>query len=163
MSRICGASQLARGASKDVAPQYRCDGAPAFLSNRNPRDGKPKESDEKRQQVWLLPAEGGEPLPLSDEPLGVSAFRFAQRQPELFVIADVLPGVAQGDQRQRAAELEKRGPSALHFDRIAAGSCHSRGSGCTPRGLRIIPDACSPTGSRGPRRVAGRRMVAVCW
>jgi dipeptidyl aminopeptidase/acylaminoacyl peptidase len=112
------ALQLTRGASKDVAPQYRCDGSLAFLSNRNPRDGKPEEGDEERQQVWLLPVEGGEPLPLTDEPLGVSAFRFAKGLPELFVIADVLPGVAHAEQRKRAAELKKHGPSALHFDRM---------------------------------------------
>ena len=45
--------QLTRGSSKDVAPQYRCDGSLAFLSNRNPRDGKPEEGDEERQQAWL--------------------------------------------------------------------------------------------------------------
>ncbi len=110
--------QLTRGASKDVAPQYRRDGALAFLSNRNPREGKPQEGDEERMQVWLLPAEGGEPVPLTDEPLGVSAFRFAADAARLFVLANVLPGVAHDEQRAKAAELAKHGPSALHFDRM---------------------------------------------
>ena len=110
--------QLTRGASKDVAPRYRCDGALGFLSNKNPRDGKAQDGDEERTQVWLLPAEGGEPLPLTDEPLGVRAFRFAAQRPALFVLADVLPGVAHSEQRARAAELKKHGPSALRFDRM---------------------------------------------
>src|SRR5262245_44615477 len=35
--------QLTRGASKDTSPQYRSDGALGFLSNKNPRDGKPQD------------------------------------------------------------------------------------------------------------------------
>ena len=69
-------------------------------------------------QVWLLPADGGEAQPLTDEPLGVRAFRFAGQLPRLFVLADVLPGVAHAEQRARAAELKKHGPSALRFDRM---------------------------------------------
>jgi dipeptidyl aminopeptidase/acylaminoacyl peptidase len=116
--RTAAPVQLTRGAAKDVAPQYRCDGALGFSSNRNPRDGKPQEGDEERMQVWLLPAGGGEPTPLTDEPLGVRAFRFAAQLPRLFVLADVLPGVAHAEQRARAAELKKHGPSALSFDRM---------------------------------------------
>jgi dipeptidyl aminopeptidase/acylaminoacyl peptidase len=110
--------QLTRGASKDTSPQYRCDGALGFLSNRNPRDGKPQEGDEERSQVWLLPADGGEPVPLTDEPLGVGGFRFAAAVPRLFVLTDVLPGVPHAEQRAKGAELHKHGPSALHFDRM---------------------------------------------
>jgi len=110
--------QLTRGGSQDVAPEYRSDGALGFLSNRNPRDGKPLEGDEDRRQVWILPADGGEPQPLTDEPLGVRSFRFARTVPELFVIADVLPGVAHAEQRARALELKKHGPTALRFDRM---------------------------------------------
>lgn len=110
--------QLTRGASKDTAPQYRCDGALCFASNRNPRDGKPQEGDEERLQVWSLPAEGGEPVPLTDEPLGVLAFRLAADTPRLFVLANVLPGVPHAEQRARSAELDKHGPTALHFDRM---------------------------------------------
>jgi dipeptidyl aminopeptidase/acylaminoacyl peptidase len=55
------AVQLTRGETKESAPCFRHDGALGFLSNRQPNEVKPDEDAEKRMQVWLLPAEGGEP------------------------------------------------------------------------------------------------------
>src|SRR5882762_1130296 len=62
------AVQLTRGESKDTAPCFR--------SNRQPKEVEPEEEAEKRMEVWLLAGEGGEPRQLTDEPLGVEAFRF---------------------------------------------------------------------------------------
>jgi dipeptidyl aminopeptidase/acylaminoacyl peptidase len=107
--------QLTRGPSDDRAPAFRRDGALGFLSNRNPREGKAEEGDDERAQVWLLPAEGGEAVPLTDEPLGVLAFRFGADR--LLLTAEVLPGVPHAEQRARAADLKKNGPSALRFTR----------------------------------------------
>lgn len=109
------AVQLTRGDCKDRAPRFRRDGALGFLSNRNPRAAEPQEGDDKRFQVWILPAGGGEPVPLTDEPLGANDFRFARDADCLAVIASVLPGVAHDEQRQRATELAKHGPSGLHY------------------------------------------------
>jgi dipeptidyl aminopeptidase/acylaminoacyl peptidase len=109
------AVQLTRGESKDVSPAFRNDGALAFLSNRQPNEVKPDEDAEKRMQVWVLPPEGGEPRQLTDEPLGVEAFRFASDADRLVVFAPVLANVAHEKQRETAAERAKKQTSARHF------------------------------------------------
>src|SRR3954465_7364382 len=101
------AVQLTRGGSKDRAPCFRHDGALGFLSNRQPNEVKPDEEAEKRMQVWLLPAEGGEPRQLTEGALGVEAFRFARRADRLCLFAPVLAGVAQDKQRETASKLAK--------------------------------------------------------
>jgi dipeptidyl aminopeptidase/acylaminoacyl peptidase len=111
------AVQLTRGESKDSAPCFRRDGALGFLSNRQPNEVKPDEEAEKRMQVWLLPVEGGEPRQLTDEPLGVEAFRFAAHADRLCLFAPVLAGLAQEKQREAASKLAKHGPSARRFTR----------------------------------------------
>ena len=109
------ALQLTRGDCKDAAPCFRHDGALAFLSNRQPNEVKPDEEAEKRMQIWLLPAEGGEPRQLTDEPLGVEGFRFAKRAERLVYFAPVIPGVAHDKQRETATQRSKHGPSARRF------------------------------------------------
>lgn len=109
--------QLTRGDSRDTAPCFRRDGALGFLSNRTPNEVKPDEDADKRMQVWLLPPDGGEPRQLTDEPLGVEAFRFARRADRLVLLAPVLAGVAFDKQREVAAEREKKGPSARRYTR----------------------------------------------
>jgi dipeptidyl aminopeptidase/acylaminoacyl peptidase len=97
-------TDLTRGKTNDRAPTFRQDGSLGFLSNR--------EGD--RDQVWLLPA-SGEPYALTDEPLGVTAFAFAEASPRFVVLADVLPGVAHDQQREAAKDLATKGPSDLHY------------------------------------------------
>jgi dipeptidyl aminopeptidase/acylaminoacyl peptidase len=87
------ATQLTRGDSKDTALCFRRDGALGFLSNRQPNEVESDEDAEKRMQVWLLPAAGGEALQLTDEPLGISDFKFAKNADCLVVLASVLDGV----------------------------------------------------------------------
>lgn len=111
------AVQLTRGDCKDTAPCFRHDGALGFLSNRAPNGKKADDDADKRMQVWLLPAAGGEPRPLTDEPLGVEAFRFARNAPRLVLFAPVIAGMALGEQRKAAARRAKRGPSARRFTR----------------------------------------------
>ena len=98
------AAQLTRGDCKDSAPCFRHDGALAFLSNRQPNEIKPDEEAEKRMQVWILPLEGGEPKQLTDEPLGVEAFRFARNAPRLVLFAPVIAGVEPDKQREAASK-----------------------------------------------------------
>ena len=107
--------QLTRGDSKDAAPCFRHDGALGFLSNRQPTEVKPDEDAEKRMQVWILPAGGGEPQQLTDEPLGVESFRFAKSAAVLALFAPVLPGVEHDKQRETASERRKKHTSARHF------------------------------------------------
>jgi len=109
------ATQLTRGDTKDVAPFFRSDGALGFLSNRQPTEVKADEDADKRMQVWLLPAAGGEPQQLTDEPLGVEGFRFAKRADRLVVLASVLDDVELDKQREAARDREKKGSSARHF------------------------------------------------
>jgi dipeptidyl aminopeptidase/acylaminoacyl peptidase len=109
------AVQLTRGDSKDHAPCFRHDGALAFLSNRTPNEIKPDEEAAERMQVWLLPAHGGEPRQLTDEPLGVAAFRCAKRAARLTLLAPVLLGVEHAQQRETATKRRKSGPSARRF------------------------------------------------
>ena len=111
------AIQLTRGDSKDHSPCFRHDGALAFLSNRTPNEVKPDEDAAERMQVWLLPAHGGEPRQLTDEPLGVAAFRCAKRAPRLVLLTPVQFGVEHGQQRETAAKRRKSGPSARRFSR----------------------------------------------
>ena len=107
--------QLTRGDSRDGAPCFRQDGSLGFLSNRQATELKPEDDADPLMQVWLLPAAGGEPQQLTDEPLGVSSFRFARAADRLVVLAPVLPGVAAEQQRKTAGERRKHGPSARRF------------------------------------------------
>jgi dipeptidyl aminopeptidase/acylaminoacyl peptidase len=109
------AVQLTRGDSKDSAPCFRRDGALGFLSNRQPNEIKPDDDADKRMQVWLLPAAGGEPQQLTDEPLGVEAFRFARDADRLVLLAPVLANVEHAKQREVEAERRKKGSSARRY------------------------------------------------
>jgi dipeptidyl aminopeptidase/acylaminoacyl peptidase len=114
------AVQLTRGDSRDTSPCFRRDGALGFLSNRQPNELKADEDVDKRMQVWLLPAQSGEPQQLTDEPLGVTAFRFARAADRLVVLTPVLPGVPEGEQREAAAQRRKHGLGARRLLRQPA-------------------------------------------
>lgn len=109
--------QLTRGTSNDTRPRFRPDGALAFLSDRKPMDqtGASSGSDAKRTQVWAFPKLGGEPEQLTDEPLGVLDYKFAQDTGQLFLIAQVFLGIPHPQQRAHAEDLAKHGPSGLHY------------------------------------------------
>jgi dipeptidyl aminopeptidase/acylaminoacyl peptidase len=107
--------QWTRGDTFDSSPCFRRDGALGFLSNRQPNETKPDEDADKRSQVWLFPAAGGEPQQLTDEPLGVESFRFARHADRLVLLAPVIPGVEHSKQRETVSEQTKKGPSARRF------------------------------------------------
>ncbi len=110
------AVQLTFGEHDDRAPCFRADGALGFLSGRpTPNDS---EADARRSQVHVFPPGGGEPVAITDEPLGVSAFRFAADGDRLVVLASVLPGVE--EQRKTADDRRKHGPSARRYTRMPA-------------------------------------------
>ncbi len=109
--------QLTRGKSRDHAPRFMADGTLLFLSNRSDSDSTPNgDADaDQRAQIWSLPAHGGEPVRLTDEPLGISAFRCARTSDTLAWLTPVWPGVAHADQREHERKRGKNGPSALHY------------------------------------------------
>ena len=115
-------TQLTRGKHGCRSPRFRADGTLGFLTARptagfvDTRVGA--DDDTERDQVWVLPAIGGESFPITDEPLGVSAFRFARAANVLVLVADILLDVPLDEQRARALELNKKGPSALHYTRM---------------------------------------------
>ncbi|MEF9943570.1 MAG: hypothetical protein RR758_05250, partial [Burkholderiaceae bacterium] len=109
------AVQLTRGDSKDHSPCFRHDGALGFLSNRAPNEIKADEDADKRCQIWLLPAAGGEPRQLTDEPLGVQAFKFAAHSERMVWLAPVLLEVVHDKQRETAAERKKKGSSVRRY------------------------------------------------
>lgn len=109
--------QLTNGKSRDTNPSFRADGALGFLSNR--ADTEVAGTNENgRRQIWLLPAHGGEPMRLSDEPLGVAGFKFAARGNRLAFLTEVWPGVAAEQQRAHDDKIRKAGPSALHYKQM---------------------------------------------
>lgn len=107
--------QLTHGKSRDQAPCFRHDGALGFLSNRPDPDNPQEEDGDSRSQVWLLPAHGGEATRLTDEALGVTAFRFARQADTLLLLTPCWPNVAPEKQREFARQRKKHGPSALHY------------------------------------------------
>jgi dipeptidyl aminopeptidase/acylaminoacyl peptidase len=107
--------QLTRGESNDTSPRFRHDGALGFLSSRLPTEIKPDEDADKRSQLWILPAEGGEPKQLTDEPLGVDGFVFAKKASRLVLYTGVIPGIAHDKQREFASDHAKKGAHARRF------------------------------------------------
>ena len=107
--------QLTRGEQSDSSPCFRSDGALGFLSNRAPHNAQPDDDWKERAQVWMLPAENGEPFQLTDEPLGIEAFQFAARGNRLLCMAPVLLDQPHEKQRELMRDRRKNGPSALRF------------------------------------------------
>ncbi len=79
-------------------------------------------------QVWILPADGGEPQQLTDEPLGVESFRFAQDAAVLALFAPVLSDVEHDKQRETATERRKKQQARATS---ASSRCATGTTGCT--------------------------------
>lgn len=108
--------RLTRGEHGDSRPRFRGDGALLFLSQRpTPHDDKGAES--RRSQVWVM-AEGAEPMPLTDEPLGVGSFEVAADGDALVLITPVLPGVEHDKQRETADDRREHGPSVRRYTQM---------------------------------------------
>lgn len=106
---------LTRGTGNNKAPCFRRDGSLGFLSERSLPDSSQIARDDKLCQVWLMPVEGGEPRPLTEEPLGVSSFRFASNGDRLVALAPIFSGVPFEKQHAHYKDRKKHGPSALHY------------------------------------------------
>lgn len=104
-------TRLTQGDHSDRAPSFRSDGSLGFLSDR-PTDS---EDEGKRSQIWLLPARGGDAVVLTDEPLGVSSFRFAQAGARLAAVVSVHLDVELTELREREKDRTESGPSVLRY------------------------------------------------
>ncbi len=87
--RGTGAAVALTSAGSDSEPQWSPDGAYiAFVSDRPlPEAEKPAgddESKDKTGRIWILPATGGEAIPLYREPLDVHAFTWASTGHQVF-------------------------------------------------------------------------------
>lgn len=155
--------RLTWGEHNDHAPRFRPDGALLFLSNR-PVPGK---DEEKRSQVWLLPAQGGEPRPLTDEPTGVN--QFACGGDRLALTTLVWPDVPHENQRKYHDDRRKNGPSALHYTRMPVRSWDHWVTMPAPHVIVYDPDGSrrdlTPTADREHRDAPwalsadGRRLI----
>jgi dipeptidyl aminopeptidase/acylaminoacyl peptidase len=112
-------TQLTRGDWRDTSPCFRHDGALGFISNRVTGEKAADSRDENPlSQVWVLPAAGGEPMRITDEPFGVNAFKFATDADRMVAVAGVITGVADDAQRETAKKLKTSGESARHYTRM---------------------------------------------
>jgi dipeptidyl aminopeptidase/acylaminoacyl peptidase len=108
--------QLTRHRWNDHSPKFMADGSLAFLSNRP--TGAGDDDHEERAQLFAMRAWGGEPVCLTDEPLGVLSFEVASDSDVFAIMAPVLLGVAHDEQRETLKERQEKGPSALLYDRM---------------------------------------------
>lgn len=151
---------LLHGASSYRQPYFRADGALGFLTNLEPgADPAAPPSPGARSQVWILPPGAERPTELTQEPLGVSAFRFAQGADCMVVIAPVLLGVPHDEQRATAEHLAKRDPSPLHYTK---GPVHLGERGLQPSPHYIVYDG-SGAGRRDVTPTADREHREAMW
>ncbi|MEC9441241.1 MAG: S9 family peptidase [Myxococcota bacterium] len=109
--------RLTWGKHNDVSPTHLSDGSLLFLSNR-PTSETPDEGAEQRMQLFKLPATGGEPVPLTDEPLGVSSYMASEDGETIVLIVNRLPGVEEEKQREESTDRGKHGPSSRVYTRM---------------------------------------------
>jgi len=114
--------QLTRGDTRDTSPAFRYDGALGFLSNRQPNEIEPDEDAEKRMQVWVLPAGGGEGQQVTDEPLGLESFRFARDADRLVLFAWRMRSNAR---RRQGGRRKARVPGVIRSNPCGTGTTGS--------------------------------------
>jgi len=105
------ALQLTSGSHNDASPTFRHDGALLFLSNRP----TPADDEGKRTQVWMFRPAGGDPVPVTDEALGVEAFEVARNADVMVVKTSLLPDVDEDKQRETAKARSEKGPTAIRY------------------------------------------------
>jgi len=104
--------QITTGEKNDRSPRFRHDGALCFLSNRPQQEA---EEGEPLTQIWCMVTPEAAPTCLTDEPLGVEAFCFADSADRLVWRASRLPGVPDDAQRATHQARGKSGTSAHHY------------------------------------------------
>ena len=107
-------AQLTHGEHNDTSPAFDGDANLHFLSNRPP-PGAPVEGSDARMQLWRQRPGLGEPICITDEPLGVSSYKLAASTDAIVYITAALPDVPHEEQRELAAKLAKQGPSSRRY------------------------------------------------
>ncbi len=100
--------------SNDFSPGFRQDGSLAFLSNRS------ENSEDKglaKQQVWILDAADGSLKSVTNEPLGVNAFKFAADGNRLVAFSNLLTDIP-FEEQSREMEKRQQESSALHYTNL---------------------------------------------
>ncbi len=146
--------QLTLGARHDRQPRFSPDGRIlAFISDRRafveeePGKAAPDEKDRKparedRDQVFLLPLDGGEARRLTDLPRGVDALEWSPDGSRLVVVT-ASHGATRTDDDRRAASTARpsRAPTRRHHPTIGSSTASSTCS--TARGSRTTRSATS--------------------
>ncbi|MFY2562692.1 LpqB family beta-propeller domain-containing protein [Corallococcus terminator] len=107
-----GSRQLTSHPDSDSDPTWAPDGKSLFfLSSRG-----------GSSQVWRLPVDGGEPLPVTKLPLDVGGFRLSPDGTRLAVSMDVFPDCTSGLEctTQRETERTKRKATGRTYDKLFA-------------------------------------------
>ncbi|MBU8898919.1 S9 family peptidase [Corallococcus sp. H22C18031201] len=106
-----GLRQLTSHPDSDDQPVWSPDGKSLFfLSSRG-----------GSSQVWRLPVDGGEPLPVTKLPLDVGAFALSRDGQSLAVAMEVFPDCATLDcNAQRATERSKQKATGRSYDKLFA-------------------------------------------
>ena len=99
---VAPARRLTRGAKGEAAPTFTADGDLLFTSVRPTED-----DDSPPAALWLLPAAGGESVPLAELPAGISAVRAARSAPVVVIAAPLLPSSDTVDDERRLRKLRK--------------------------------------------------------
>ncbi len=99
---VTPARRLTRGAKGEAAPTFTADGDLLFTSVRPTED-----DDSPPAALWLLPAAGGESVPLAELPAGISAVRAARSAPVVVIAAPLLPSSDTVDDERRLRKLRK--------------------------------------------------------
>ena len=95
------------------APCFRSDGSLAFLSDRDPENLDEAPEKGSPSQVWVW--RDGTLERLTDEALGVSAFRCARQGDRMVLVVPYVEGVPRDAQRERAKVRKEKGPSVLRY------------------------------------------------
>ncbi len=121
-------------ALNSTSPRLGNDGSLYFLSKLpNDPDG------DLGTQVWRKRVGQEEAERVTDEPLGVSDYRIAAGR--LLVLANVIPGVASGEQRAQFHERNKNGPSGQLYTNMPVRSWDHWTAGPVPHLIEYGADA----------------------
>jgi len=80
-------------------------------------------------QVWCLPGEGGEPVMLTDEPLGVEGFRCARKATAWCCLRRCSSTCRMRSSARPRRNGRRKGPSARRY--VRASRCATGTTGCT--------------------------------
>ena len=110
--------RLTRSAKGESRPAWTPDGSLLFTSPRPDPGRSDGDDDEPRPALWSLPPGGGEARPVASRPGGIGGLLVAADSGDVVLVADTLPGGADGeDDERRRKERKEAGVTAVLHDR----------------------------------------------